>query len=1184
MSTYARRRRRRSLRLPCLVLPLEQRVLFAGTPANTNELTVLLRGQSNSIMFDHEFGRLGAVREQVQQLLGYDGVTRRVNLVSDTERPDGRNTLYSGTGFVTTTNTPAWVIKDASGNWTHLPGSSEDGILSNIRSRPVTWRTAPAVVVWMHSEYDSTNNSLSTTDWVNAVRYDARMVRQAFGGYGLSDQPAADAAAARIPYLFVNVMPYGPARDNASQAIRIGMQQLSDDTAFNAKIALQSSDTSFDYDNGDHMSAADCDVLVPRMAAAIANSFAQYAQPGSPMANAAGHVDELGPQVVHAQASGTTLTLTLAHDVATGIQTLGTSAAGGSGWSLANGSGPFMWANKAEIVDGTHLKLTFASTVPVSGTTLHYAYGRGKLGRGNAIYDNNGFPVWTLPTGVAINASPQSPEKNNQQGKAVWNGDSQALPSGWSDTDIGTPARAGAAGYAAPVAGRQEYTVLGSGAGITGTSDQFNYASTSISGNQDVVVRLTYQQPAPGHSTTNHKNAMGGLMLRDSTAANSAFAMVNVATFGQDWNNTYFDRTEVVFTWRSATGANASTAGRTTLGGRRVSGGSIVVDGPVATPTHLAPVWLRLNKSGSTVTAYYSTGVDAPGAWTQLGSASVTFANTNYRAGLAVTSSNTGMTVAANFDNCNLPGGPVQPTLPDGWSNADIGGPSIAGSTSYDSGTAVWTVKGSGADIWNAPDQFQFASRAVSGNQTITARIDAMGNTDGWAKSGVMFRDSADSASTMAIVARTPSNGLAFQYRSGWNTPVHVAGPTVATPVWVRLARNGSTLTASYSTNGSAWTTIGTATLSLASNHLAGLAVSSHNNAALNTTTFSSVSVTPTGTTPTLPTGWSDTDINGASPAGSGDYLSGVYTIKGGGADVWSTADQFNYASTSVSGDQVIVARVTRLDWTHSYAKGGVMFRDSTAAGSAFAMVNAMPNGSIEFLYRASTGASAGYTSGVTRSTAPSATNPVWLRLARSGSSFTASYALGAGTPATWTTIATQSGITFTNTNYRAGLAVCSHAQGTLTTATFDNVNLSASSSIPFNQTIGIKSPANSGYYLSDDRSRSGVLYAGWAQSIGGWEQFTFVDVGGGYVAIRSNYTGGYVAVSAANGNTLQDLGETTLQDKHKFTWVWVDQATNKFALRSLTSGFYVSADATNGGFVSAAWAQAIYDWETFQF
>ena len=56
-----------------------------------------------------------------------------------------------------------------------------------------------------------------------------------------------------------------------------------------------------------------------------------------------------------------------------------------------------------------------------------------------------------------------------------------------------------------------------------------------------------------------------------------------------------------------------------------------------------------------------------------------------------------------------------------------------------------------------------------------------------------------------------------------------------------------------------------------------------------------------------LPPGWSDADIGSPGLAGSAGYTNGLWTVTGGGADIWNTADQFNFASTNYTGDGTMI-------------------------------------------------------------------------------------------------------------------------------------------------------------------------------------------------------------------------------------------------------------------------------------
>ncbi len=191
-------------------------------------------------------------------------------------------------------------------------------------------------------------------------------------------------------------------------------------------------------------------------------------------------------------------------------------------------------------------------------------------------------------------------------------------------------------------------------------------------------------------------------------------------------------------------------------------------------------------------------------------------------------------------------------TLPSGWASQDIGSPGQAGSACESSGT--WTVKGGGADIWGASDQFRFAYQSANAptNATIVARVTAVQNTDSWAKSGVMFRDGTAANARFVMVVQMPSNEVALQWRDATGGSAAWSGARVggtAGVKWLRLVKSGSTYTAHYSTatgvpTSGQWVQISTARTVTMTNPKPGLAVTAHNNASLNTSTFTGVAVT----------------------------------------------------------------------------------------------------------------------------------------------------------------------------------------------------------------------------------------------------------------------------------------------------------------------------------------------------
>lgn len=208
------------------------------------------------------------------------------------------------------------------------------------------------------------------------------------------------------------------------------------------------------------------------------------------------------------------------------------------------------------------------------------------------------------------------------------------------------------------------------------------------------------------------------------------------------------------------------------------------------------------------------------------------------------------------FDNFKVETGAGSTTVPSpdtvvsapssvgSLSSRDIGAVAAAGSYSK-SGSTV-TLKGSGYDIWRTADEFRYAYQPLSGDGEITARVKSLSPTNSWAKAGVMIRENLSHNSKNAMMAITPDNGALLQSRSvvGANsTSIH--GPSVSAPNWVRIVRNGSTITGYVSSNGSSWNKVGSKTLSMAQNAYIGLAVTSHNDGAVATTVLENVSIKP---------------------------------------------------------------------------------------------------------------------------------------------------------------------------------------------------------------------------------------------------------------------------------------------------------------------------------------------------
>lgn len=180
------------------------------------------------------------------------------------------------------------------------------------------------------------------------------------------------------------------------------------------------------------------------------------------------------------------------------------------------------------------------------------------------------------------------------------------------------------------------------------------------------------------------------------------------------------------------------------------------------------------------------------------------------------------------------------------WSSQQVGSPALAGSTTVGSGTI--TVTGSGADIWGTADAFHFAAQPLTGDGSIVARVLSQQNTDPWAKAGVMIREGTAAGARHAFCFVTPTSGVAFQRRPTTGGPTsHTSGSRASVPRWLRLVRAGSAITAHESADGATWTLIGSAAIGIGNPVQIGLAVTSHDDAAICTAVFEQVLITPSG-------------------------------------------------------------------------------------------------------------------------------------------------------------------------------------------------------------------------------------------------------------------------------------------------------------------------------------------------
>jgi hypothetical protein len=411
---------------------------------------------------------------------------------------------------------------------------------------------------------------------------------------------------------------------------------------------------------------------------------------------------------------------------------------------------------------------------------------------------NRVFTVSVQGSGVASSLSMRMMSNSwvaDRSGAQVY-GFTGPLPSPWTSTDVGATGQAGISSY------NDGFYVAGAGADIWGTADAFQFVSQPLPGDGSIVAHVINEQAT---STF----AKAGIMIRQSTSPSAPHVILDVRPNGF-----------IEFMTRGSVG-----------GSTRYVAGSL-----------LSQPWLKLSRSGSTVTA----AVSADGtSWTTLGTVPLSGAAL---IGLAVTSHDATILNQAAFDHVVVAasasggGGP----LPIGWSHADVGAVGPAGDAAYSGGT--FTVSGAGSDIWGSADSFHFTYTPMNSDGSIEARVVSESNTNAFAKAGVMFRDSLDPGATHVILDVKPDGFVEFMTReaTGGSTR-YITGIQTSFPVSLKLQRTYGTLASvfiAYVRNGgNTWQQIGWVQTSMGPGASAGLAVTSHNTSMLNGATFDTVHV-----------------------------------------------------------------------------------------------------------------------------------------------------------------------------------------------------------------------------------------------------------------------------------------------------------------------------------------------------
>jgi hypothetical protein len=399
---------------------------------------------------------------------------------------------------------------------------------------------------------------------------------------------------------------------------------------------------------------------------------------------------------------------------------------------------------------------------------------------------------------------------------------------GWSCQDIGNPLISGKENLSG-----KTISVSAGGTGINQNLDQLRLVSKQVSGDTQISARLVSEE-----STGVGGKTQIGLMMRQSSDPGSPYYGAFLTA-----------QTGLVVQYRTSFG------GETTQ--------------DIQLPHASLPLYLKIQRVGDQFHTEVSTSTEKGKYMIVPGSTVNIVMPTTLNSGLAVSSDHDETMDTAVYSNVSFQATgsdaypPVSPALcPTAWSCNDIGNPAMLGSHSLNND--VWTIHGAGSDIWNTEDQFHYVWQKMTSHRSISARMVALKCSITRSKVGIMVRQNVQPDSAYyAVFVEPQQDGTLNISVEDRDTPGilsrQIAGTNdaITTPVYLKIVRADTTISAYTSQDGVNWTLINGSTQTMdpanyipgqtftldADDALVGMAISSHDAHTLASATIDQVTL-----------------------------------------------------------------------------------------------------------------------------------------------------------------------------------------------------------------------------------------------------------------------------------------------------------------------------------------------------
>lgn len=414
----------------------------------------------------------------------------------------------------------------------------------------------------------------------------------------------------------------------------------------------------------------------------------------------------------------------------------------------------------------------------------------------------------------------------------------------------------------------------------------------------------------------------------------------------------------------------------------------------------------------------------------------------------------------------------------------NIGNP-VSGSATYLCDVEEFTLSAAEAGISGNTDSFQFVYQNQSGDLDVVARIQSNDATF----TGLMIRSSDEANSAFAMVALegnvSTSSFRLNQSESAGSGLIYDSGN------WLRIRREGQLISCLVSSDGNEWLLLASRSVNLGNNVLVGLATESgevsYRDFSISSTIETIAIVVPEDPDPIDPVDPIDPidpvdpvdPVDPIDPVDSGpivndgetfnvdrigqgteadgtasyDAQSEVFTLTATGGKTWGKADDFEYVYREITGDVEVTVNVSDLLCSNPYAKGGIMFRQTTATDSLHAFLSVSCEKGVALERRRQ------IAGGTQRSAKGNVQAPVWLRLIKEGTYLHAYYSLDGDN---WNFLSED--IIEFGDPILVGLAVAAQGEGETVSADFENLSI-----------VSLDADSGSETLISADIGRVGV-------------------------------------------------------------------------------------------------------------